>query len=303
MNTYFTEYFLDLVSSEWAWDLVALNLVLITGLLYVLKFNISYVAGVSMQEELAEKDNHAFGAIIAFTFLSFFLVMSAASTGDDRVSILKETTLMLSYGVGGMVMIFLSRLILDKVAMKKFCLQEQIRKGNMAAAIVDGGNMLATAMIVFAYMGWVKGTSVNTILLVVFGWLMSQILLSGLSMLRAKLYKSEDGTTLESAIENGNIAVALRYSAYKLSFAFTPIIAAMHYPYQDEDCFWYACAILMSSVLLFAVIKVATSISKRIVLPKLNYAEEINRDANIGVAMIEVCILFGITIAFFGLLQ
>lgn len=299
----FSEYFKDLVSSEWQWGLVATNLIVITGLLFLFKFKLGWLTGVSVHDELAEKDNPAFGIVIAFAFVSFFLIMSAAATGDDVISYGKELILMGAYGVSGMVMLFVSKVIFDKFAMSSFSLPEEIRKRNVAAAIVDGGNMFATALIVFTYMQWVKGTELNSILLVCYGWIMSQVLLSGLSFLRAKLYKSTDGSTLESIIKDGNIAVAIRYTCYKIAFAFTPLIAASHYPYQEDYSWWYASAIFISSILLGVSIKVITGLSKRIILPSVDYADEINRQRNTGLATIEGFLVLGITFASYGLLR
>ncbi len=51
------DYFINLTSSEWAWDLVGINILLVTFLLFLFKFKIAWFAGVSVREEIAEKDN------------------------------------------------------------------------------------------------------------------------------------------------------------------------------------------------------------------------------------------------------
>jgi len=306
MNNFINQlsvYFADLTSSEWDWGLVGVNLLVITALLFIFKYKVAWLSGVSAKNEVAEKDNPAFGTVLGFSFLSFFLIMSAAATGSDSVPFLTELKLMGGYGIAGMFMLLISRVVGDKVSMGSFCLQEEIRKGNMAAAIVDSGNMLATALIVFTYMGWVKGASFEPIFIVAYGWLLSQVLLSFVSWLRGKMYKASDDSTLQSAIKSGNVAVAIRYTAYKLSFALTPLIAAVHYPFTSDDAWWSATAIFISSVLLAFAIKLIASVAKRIIIPGVDYADEINIQRNVGVAVIEACIVIGITYAAYGLLK
>lgn len=296
-------YFTDLVSDEWDWDLVGINLIISITFLLLLKLKVSWFTGVESREELADKDNPAFGINLAFVFFSYLLIMSAASTGNDTLPIFEEIKLMGGYAIAGMFMLMISKLIFDKLSMKSFCLQEEIRKRNCAAAIVDGGNALATALIVFTYMGWVKGTDFQPIMIVAYGWVLSQVVLSVVSFLRAKLYKSSDGSTLQSAIQDGNIAVAIRYTAYKLSFAITPLIAAPHYPYSEDEGWWMATAIFISSLLLAFAVKILASLMKRVLVSKVDFADEINRQRNYGLACVEASFVLGLVYLFYGMLQ
>lgn len=296
-------YFNDLMSSAWQWDLIALNLLLSTLLIFVFKFQIGYSHSVSVHDEIAEKDNPAFGITLGMSFLSFFLIMSAASTGNDRVSYTEEIVLMISYGLAGMLMLAISKVIFDKISMKNFCLQEEIRKRNIAASIVEGSNILATALIVFTYMGWVKGVQLETILVVVYGWFVSQLLLSLVSFIRAKIYRNKDGSSLQDAIKNDNIAVAIRYSAYKLSFALTPLIASVNYLFEEGRGLLVATEIFVSAILLSIIITLLTAVIKHVVIPKVDFGDEINSQRNIGMAVIEASIVLGITYLCFGLLK
>ena len=295
-------YWADLISAEWGWGAVATNLTMSIVLLIILSFKMSLFLKVDKNEEITKKDNPAMGIALGMAFLSLLLIMSGASTGSEIIPLVDEIILMGSYGIGGIVMLLISRVVVDKISMKSFCLQDEIRKQNVAAGIVDGGNMLATAIIVFAYMGWVKGTSIQPLCLVVFGWIMSQVLLSLVSFLRAKLYKSSDGSTLESSIKDGNVAVAMRYIGYKLSFALSPLIAVSHYPYDEDNAWWLAVFIFISSILLSTVILLLTTIVKKILI-KTNYSDEINKQKNIGLAVIEVCIVLGLTFLIWNILK
>lgn len=302
ITQYFTEFFSDLTSSEWQWHLIAINLSVIFGLLFFFKFKIAWITGVSIKEELTEKDNPAFGYVLAGAFLSFFLIMGAASTGDDMTFLRQEVELMLSYGVSGIIMLLISKVVFDNIAMSSFCLSDQIRKRNTAAAFIDASNMIATALIIFTYMSWVKGTGYGNLLIVAYGWVISQFSLSILSFIRGKIFKSKKGKTLQDAIKNGNMAVAIRYSSYKLSFAFTSLIASVQYPYNEAEVWWYATSIFLASILLSFAITLLTMLAKKIILPSIDFQDEINEQNNYGLASIEAAIVMGITIASYTLL-
>lgn len=299
-----TEYFTDLTSNEWMWDLVGINLIMIMGFLFVFKYALSALTGVSFKDELANKDNPAFGITIAFSLLSFFIVMGAASTGDDLVPLSQEMMLMAGYGLGGMVMLFISKLLLDNVAMASFCIQEEIRKRNIAAATIDGSNVLATAIIIFTYMSWVKGTSLESLSLVAFGWIVSQVLLTGISFLRSAIFKSKSGKTLQQSIQDGNVGVAVRYSAYKIAFGMTALTASQHYLFEidGEHNLWAATAIFITSTLLTLAIVALTWLSKLTVFGRIDFADEINDQQNIGLAFCEAAFVIGLAFAIKSLL-
>lgn len=298
-------YITDLISPSWHWDLVGLNLAMIIGFLVVFSFLITLLTGVSMKDELAEKDNPAFGVTLAFSFVSFFLIMGGASSGDDIISLKKESLLMFEFGLAGMAMLFVSKLIFDNVAMRKFCIQKAIRERNVSAALVDGSNVLATAIIVYTYMMWVKGTDSTALKYVALGWVISQVLLTAMSYVRAWIFKWTEKSTLQDAIIGDNFAVAIRYSCYKISFALAALTASTHYPYElgGEDNFTYALYIVISSILLMAVIKTVIWISKIIVLRRIDFSDEINKQRNTGLAAIEGFLALGIPIAFYALLK
>ena len=56
-------------------------------------------------------------------------------------------------------------------------------------------------------------------------------------------------------------------------------------------------------MLLSVLISLLTFVSKIIIVPKVDYSDEINRQENIGLSVVESFIVLGITIAFYGLLK
>ena len=303
MIEHIKNYVYSLVSPEWQWHLVGVDILVIIGMLFVFKHTIGVYSGINVKDEVSEKDNPAYGIVLGCLFFSFFLIMSAASTGDILVPITHEVALMLSYGVGGILMLLVSKTLFDKVSMKAFCVKEELRKGNVAASIVDGGNIVATAIIVFAYMGWVKTSTVNTLMVVAFGWLLSQGLLSLLTWVRAKMYRSVDGETLIDSIKDGNVAVAVRFTGYRISLALAPLITLPHYPYESDYGYLLALEIFITSILLAAIYVFGTFLTKKVIFRGVDFHKEINQERNYGLAFVELAIVLGLTFLNYGLLR
>jgi hypothetical protein len=289
-----TEYFQGLVSEDWHWDMVGIDLLMVVLFLVAFKYTLGWYSGVSVRNEVAEKDNFAFGIVVGSLFLSFFLIMSAATTGSDVVGWKEEIILMVSYGFSGTAMLLMSKIIFDKFSMRSFCVKDQLEKGNLAIAIVDSGNAIATALIVFTYMSWVKGTDLVAIEVVLYGWVLSQIVLFGMTLARSKLYKSFDGESLVENLQSGNIAVAIRFAGYRLSVGLAALVASSHFPYDSDEPFVLATLIFITSILIAIIIKVFTAIVKKAIFWSTDFNNEINKQKNVGMAWIEVCFIFGV---------
>lgn len=297
------DYFYNLTDPSWMWNLVLFDMLCVFVMLLFFKQMVGIYSKINFNHELCEKDNPAYGIVVGFLFLSFFLIMSAASSGDTVVNYGKELMLMIGYGLSGVFMLLSSKFVFDNVSMREFHIKEQLSKRNKAVAIVDGGNALATALIVFAYMGWVKSTSLNAIMVVAYGWVLSQVSLSLYSYIKKKTYRSSNGETLVENIESGNIAVAVKFVGYRLSFAMTPLIALPHFVYDEDWAMLQATNIFFTSVILSIVYIIMTKVCMKLVFLKTNINDEINRQHNIGLAFVEAMVIMGITFMTYGMLK
>ena len=297
------EFFNMIIADDWQWGLVSVDMLLIIAMLFVFKMTLGLYSGVSVRDEISEKDNPAFGIVVASSFLSFFIIMSGASSGGFEVPLLDEIILMLSYGFAGMAMLLVSKIIFDKVSMSQFCIRDELKNQNIAAGIVDSGNLISTALIVFAYMSWVQSDSLLGIEIVAYGWLLSQVALSTVTFIRSKIYRTAHGETLYDAIHKGNVAVAVRFTGYRLSMALAPIVALPHFEFNANEPFYLATMIFLTSMILAMLYVLTTVLIKKIVFNSINFCSEINDQSNIGVAFIEAGIVLGLTILNYGLLM
>ncbi len=92
-------------------------------------------------------------------------------------------------------------------------------QGNMAANIIDACNMIATAIIKGA-MTWVNGNLGISLLAVVVSFLASQIIMALATLYRVKVYANRhNNEPLHLAIKQDNVALSLRFGAYRIGIA------------------------------------------------------------------------------------
>ena len=140
----------------YVYQIILINLVIAVGLLSGLRFVTGLVANVDSAEELATRDNYAFGLAMAAGIVALALMLTGAVSGEVGDTYLSEIVSVLSYGILGVVLIKVGRLIQDKFVLTGIQIQQQIKSGNLAAALVDAANTLATGLILRAVMLWVE---------------------------------------------------------------------------------------------------------------------------------------------------
>ena len=294
----------DLIN--WYPDLLAIlavDLILAVILLTAFRKLAGLISNVSTTEELAVKDNFAFGLVFSGGLISLSIVLTGAISGDAGSSIFSEIVLVVTYGVLGIILMMLSRKVLDSFAMPDINIHQEIMKGNMAAAIVDVGNLLATAIIVKAVMTWIDDTSLFGLIAVVIGFIVSQVVLILVTQYRSKVYASRhSGRSLQSELESGNKAIALRYCGHKIGVALAVTAASGFVPYNDERIIMACLAWGMFSLILTIALSLIAIIARHIILAKINVVDEVDKQQNMGIGFIEAIIYVSIGLLLAGLI-
>lgn len=253
------------------------------------------ISNVSSTDELSEKDNFAFGLVFAGGMTALAIVLTGAISGDPGSSLFNEIVLVTTYGVLGIILMTLARKILDKFVLPEINIHDEVMKGNMAAAIVDVGNLIATAVIMRAVMVWIDDTSLFGLVAVIIGFVVSQLVLILVTQYRTRVYaKRHNGESLEKAFEQGNQALAIRYFGHKVGVALAVTAASGFVPYNDERIFM-ACLIWgLFSIILTVVLSLIAMVARHIILAKINVVEEVDKQKNMGIAYIEAMIYVSI---------
>ena len=128
---------------------------------------------------------------------------------------------MLVYAAVGLVLMWLTRLIFDKVSLPSFSVKDEIARGNNAVAIVDAGNMVATAVMVRAVMNWSEGGLSSGLMAVAVGYVATQIILTLTTVYRVKLFRmrNREGAGFQDVVRAGNMAVAMRFVGFQVGVA------------------------------------------------------------------------------------
>lgn len=286
------------------WNIQALmvDFMIIFALFISLRLFKGLVSNVQATDEIASQDNFAFGVSFAGGIAALAIMLSGASMGEFRSSLLDEALHMAVFGIVGLVLITLGRWIQDKLVLSQVSLHDEIAKDNLAAAIVDVGNALAVGIVIRASMIWVETEGFMALPVIIAGFVVSQIVLMLASRYRIKLFKvksSSDNDCMQQALEDGNKALALRYAGYLVGTALSITAASGLVPYTPDNVWmgvlaWALMAIIISAV--FAVIKL---VAMKLILPGVDTSDEVDNQQNVGVAAIETAVAFaiGLTLA------
>ncbi len=271
-------------------------LALLTGI----RFLSGLVGNVSATHELSSKDNNAFGVSLAGAMIAVSIMLTGVISGDAGYSLANEALTVILFGIIGIVLMWLTRIAFDRLSFPGLSIHERIMKGNMAAGIIDACNMIATAIIIRGAMSWVDGNITMALIAVVVSFIASQIIMALATLYRVKIFeRRHKGRRLHVAIEDDNIALALRFSAYRIGIAIA-VSAAFTAVKYDADAFinvfivWFTIALA-----LFILLTLIAIIIRLGVLHRVNIAEEVGEQANIAVGAIEgsIYIVVGLLIA------
>lgn len=268
-----------------------------------IRYTMGMIGKVNTTDELAVKDNFAYGISMAGGVAAMGIALSGAITGELAGSYEVEFIGMLSYGLAGLILIKAGRYIHDKFALPAFNKHELILNRNLAVGIVDASSVIATAIVVRAAIIWVDGLSVKTFVALAAAWIVSQVMLVIITRIFEWKYAKNNGTTFQSALASEHIALAIRYSGYLISTAMS-VTAASYFIIFDMDYLWSGLAqwIVISLILMLAL-TLLTSVAKFLVLWGINRREEVEDQQNIGIAMIELATSFSIALLLMALMS
>lgn len=273
-------------------------------LLSSMRFLAGLVSNVSAMHEISRNDNKAFGVSLAGAMIAVSIMLMGVVSGDAGYSLANEAFLMTLFGVVGIILMWLTRIGFDRISFPSLSIHDQIMKGNMAASIIDACNMIATAIIISGAMSWVEGGIGMSIIAIVVSFIASQVIMALATLYRAKVYeKRHNGRQLHTAIEENNIALALRFSAYRIGIAIA-VSAAFTAVEYDSNAFmnvfmlWFAIALF-----LFVLLTLVAIVIRHGVLHRVNIGEEVGQQGNIAVGAIEGSIYIVVGLLLAGLIS
>jgi len=268
---------------------LAIDITIAIILLGAMRFLLGLTSKVNSTEELAQKDNFAFGVSVAGSVLALGIVLTGAITGENASSYMMEIIGMLAYGTYGLILIKVGRVIQDKVALQHLNKTELIKEKNLTIGIVDAAGAIATAIIIRAVLLWVDGLNVSTFIAITSGFVVAQTVLVLVTRIRERKYaKNNQEDCLQEALSDGQLALAIRYSGQVISTALAVTAASHFLVYSPETLVINLISWLVFGIIMTLLVALLTTIAKRIVLWGINLVEEVDQQHNIGVASIEM---------------
>ncbi|MBT8420405.1 MAG: DUF350 domain-containing protein, partial [Gammaproteobacteria bacterium] len=154
-----------------------IDLIIVLAILAGLRFFSGMIANTSLHEALSVHDNAAVGISLTGAVMGVAIMLMGAVAGDAGTGLVQEALLMLGYGIVGIVLMWVTSHLFDRLSMPNISIHDLVRQGNVAAALTDAGNLIATAIIVRAVMSWVDGSTYTGIAVVLGGYVIAQIIL------------------------------------------------------------------------------------------------------------------------------
>lgn len=276
---------------------LAIDLTIAILLLGAMRFVSGLSAKVNTADELAKEDNFAFGVSLAGSLAALGIVLTGAITGENASSFTMEIIGMSAYGIYGLILIKVGRIIHDRVALHHIDKTALIKEQNLTIGLVDAAGAIATAIIIRAVLLWVDGLDINTFIAITSGFVVAQTMLVLVTRLRERQYaKNNQNDCLQEALSKGQLALALRYSGQMISTALAVTAASHFLTYSPDTLVENLLGWLIFGLVMTLLVALLTSIAKRIVLMGINLVEEVDQQHNVGVASIEMTISISIAL-------
>lgn len=262
------------------------------------------ISNVSATKELTHKDNNAFGISLAGAMIAVSIMLMGVVSGDAGYNLANEAYTVALFGAIGIILMWLTRIVFDRVSFPQLSINGLIMKGNIAAGIMDACNMIATAIIIKGAMVWVDGDVTLALAAVATSFIFSQLIMAAATLYRVKIYESRhQGNKLHQAIENNNTALALRFSAYRIGIAIAISAAFSVVDYDPENFMSMFMLWFVIALILFLLLTLIAIIIRICVLPRVNVGEEVGVQGNIAVGVIEGSIYIVVGLLLAGLIS
>ena len=181
-------------------------------------------------------------------------------------------------------------------------IQEEIKSGNLAAALVDAANTLATGLVLRAVMLWVESDTLNGLLVVLAAFVITQLLMALVSKFRLIIYAGRhDGESLQSAFVAGKVPLAIRFLGHLIGVALAITAASGVVAYQTENLVAALLVWAGISLVFTFLVSLLSIIARYAVLYGVDVVEEVDNQNNVGVAAIEASISISIGLFFVAL--
>ena len=288
----------DIAYWDHSYDAILLmNLVIVTLLFTSIRLFTGTISHINPTYELFTKDNPAFGISVAGVFFAVTILLTGTIYGDPEDTIIGSAVAVGLYGIIGIILMAITRLIFDKVALPDVHLRDEIVKGNIAVAIADTGNVIAAAIIIRAVMVWITDNTLDGMLALLAGYAASQFILTAATWARLRIFKFKyKGRDTQEELRTGNVALALAFAGRKIGTAFAITVASHLVVYEVYDIKSILLPWMLLSVIVILILKVISFAAERVILFGVDRKSEVLDQRNIAVGALQAVIYISLSI-------
>lgn len=259
--------------------------------LILAKYALQLLSPYALDQEMTTKDNPAFGLAVSGYYAGVILVYIAAAvaagplpTDSGPKGVLVALGSDLAYAIAGVIALNVSRWVFDRVLVAHVRNDREIAANrNTGAGAVECGGYLASGIVLAAA---IRQPGANVwVALVLFVLGVIALLLTG------RLYEWLVGYDLPGQVRSGNLAAGVAFGMTLCALALLMVRAVSgEYVSWVRNLTWFAIDALIG-LLLLLVLRWVTDAA---LLPHARIAEEIARDRNVNVGLIEGVLAIGI---------
>ncbi len=266
-------------------------LVLFAVLFVLGKWLNDLITSYAVDRELTERDNPALAISTAGYYLGIIIIFLGAMIGPST-TLLWDLLVVGGYGLGGIGLLLLSRVINDRLILRGFSTQrELIEDQNPGTGAVLFGSYVASALIVA---GSIQGQGGGPLTALVF-YALGQVALIAFTW----LYDWLAPYSLLDQIEKDNVAAGIGFGGALIAIGII-IMRAVSGDFVSwaEDLQYLGWNVLLVFVYLAGV----RFFFDRVIIPQSDLNVEITRDRNVGAGLLEGAVSIGFAAVLFFLL-
>ncbi len=247
-----------------------------------------------------ESENFAYSISVFSLFISLSIILTSVIYGNLPTTLSESILKLLTYSGLGIILLIASGFIFDKIALTRITLNKEIASGNIAAALVDAGNFIASALVIAAALKWYEFKHSEGILAILIMYVASQVILTLATIIRKVLFNySDESINFEQQIAGRNNAAAIDFAGRRIATALAITAATNLIPYQEG----YSLTDIMTKWVVISIITVAGlnvlswCASKIIFWDRDIQMDIINRNSSTALGDAAVFVSFGIILA------
>ncbi|AZQ62704.1 DUF350 domain-containing protein [Flammeovirga pectinis] len=257
------------------------------NLIYVVLFSVvlafarvfkGLVVKDDVNKELTEKDNVAYGVSMAGYFLGVSIVYIGAMIGPSN-GLMNDVIAVLSYSIGGIIAMLISRIINDKLIFSHIVnVKEIVDNRNVSIGLIQTASYVASGLMIASAISGEGGGPVNALVF----YLVGQAFL----VLYTKGYINASTYNIQEELKAGNLAIAFSVTGKMLAIGLIVMTAI-----GQEFMGWKQTflAMFIDGGIMIVLLFLASYLFDKVIIPKSALRHELVEDKNVGIGVLDCC--------------